>query len=484
MRKNKKAAILSIAAQKYDDIYVSFLRELLERSNEGIVYNYILKHQEEIVNKVFKNDRVKYIEVYSKLVKDNFLTSKGLDLHILPWEDHVLFAFKYNLKQDKRIYRKDPVRDQVRFSDYSKKVLNEESEEKEVKYNINWDKLKGIRIPRNFKDLLSGLENNFTYTKEKIRYLLGLITLADTDGVIQAYTVQYAHERLKEIFEDKTIALSTCYDVNKKLMEDGIISIYDTPSGYQNLRIQGYKDGFKKGYIAVSYFIFQKQFKKMETAAVKIFFDTIFKHNNGDNGKGIIDRNKPVIFKIDTYSGDNKDSLLRHIKTLDRLKKRCRSEILKLFSGNSKNIGLNSVFDVDLHQIKRGLIYLRLKRKYFIKKSEAIKASFFNASIRFKRKAEIIRSELKDTLIKLDPKGFNEIVNKLHKTNKRAIRATINIVNNQLKEQNRIIDLTGYIIAVYGRYAAGERVKLSPTDITASIINNIPNPFDSLSLSN
>ena len=479
MRKNKKAAILHIAAQKYNETYIRFLTELLSYSKDGIIYNFILNYQDEIINRIFDGERHEYFESYVTLVKDKFLASVGADLHILPWSDHVLFAMKYNLKQEnKRTYRKDASNDQVEFSEYAFNTVDNVAKVKEIQWNINWDKLKGIKLPRTFKDLLAGQVESFTYTKEKIRYLLGLITLADAEGVIEAFNVQYAHGRLSEIFEENTIALSTCYNVHKKLLKDEIISIYDTPSGYQNLRIQGYKDGFKKGYIAVSYFVFQEVFKKLETAAVKVFFDVAFKHNNGENGKGRVDENKPVIFKATTNSADNKDAIVRHAKVLETLKKRSRSEILKLFSGSQKSTGLNSIFNIDLHAIQKGLIYIRMKKEYMIQKSEAVKASFFNAAERFTKKASVIRKVLANTLIRLNDRQLDCIVETLIKAGTRAIKAIINIVNKELQAGTIINDMVAYIKAVYRRYKAGERVKLSLNDINEDIIDKLSDPYE------
>lgn len=481
MRQNKNAAILNIAALKYNEITVDFLCELLKRSKDGVIYDFILNHQEEIINRVFGGDRHKYFEGYVALVKDKFLASIGVDLHILPWNDPVIFAMKYNLKQEnKRVYRKDTAKDQISFSEYAANSLNNAiaAEIKEAQWNINWDKIKGIKLPRAFKDLMSGQVNNFTYTKEKIRYLLGLITLADADGVIQAFNVQYAHDQLSEIFEENTIALSTCYDVHKKLIKNGVISVYDTPSGYQNLRIQGYKNGFQKGYIAVSYFVFQEVFKKLETAAIKVFFDTVFKFNNGENGKGKIDENKPVIFKASINSTDSKDAIIRHTKVLGRLKKRSRSEILKLFSGVAGRPGLNSIFNLDLHAIRKGLIYIRMKKEYMIQKSEAVKASFFSAADRFGKKAVIIRNILKNTMIRLNDKQFNIIVQIFLKDSSRAIKAIIDIVNKELQAGNVINDMAAYIKAVYERYVAGERVSLSLDDIHNDIAGKLSDPYE------
>ena len=481
MRQNKNAAILDIAALKYNEITVNFLCELLERSKDGVIHDFILKHQEEIVNRVFAGDRHKYFEGYVALVKEKVLALIGADLHILPWNDPVIFAMKYNLKQEnKRVYRKDTVRDQISFSEYAANSLNNAiaAKVKEAQWNINWDKIKGIRLPRTFKDLLSGQVESFTYTKEKMRYLLGLIALSDSDGVIQAFNVQYAHGQLCEIFEKNTIALSTCYNVHKKLIEDGIISVYDTPLGYQNLRVQGYKDGFRKGYIAVSYFVFQEVFKKLETAAVKIFFDVAFKHNNGENGKGKIDENKPVIFKAATNSTDSKDAIIRHAKVLGRLKKRSRSEMLKLFSGDSGRPGLSSIFNLDLHAIRKGLIYIRMKKEYMIQKSEAVKASFFSAADRFTRKADVIKNILANTLIRLSNKQLDNVVVIFLKTSTRAIKAIMNIVNKELQAGNVISDMTAYIKAVYKRYMAGERVRLSLDDINNGIIDKLSDPYE------
>jgi|GEM_PF-6044871 len=479
MRKKKKAAILDIAAQKYKESDLRFFRELLDYSDNGVVYNYILKHQEAIINKVFDGDRHKYFESYVALVKDKFLASVGADLHILPWSDHILFAMKYNLKQDsKRIYRKDAAKDQICFSEYVRGSLGNREEEGKAQYNIKWDRIKGIRIPRNFKDLLSGQIDSFTYTKEKIRYLLGLITLADGDGVIHAFNVQYAYKEMSKVFEENTLALSTCYDVHKKLLKDGIISVYDTPSGYQNLRIQGYKEGFKKGYIAVPYFVFQEVFKKLETAAIKVFFDVVFKHNNGENGKGKVDENKPVIFKVAVCPTDNKDSISRYVKVLGRLKKRSRSEILRLFSGDSGRTGLNSIFNMDLHEIRKGLLYIRLKKEYMIQKSEAVKASFFSAAKRFARKANVIKSILNNSLIRLNDKQFDYIVEMMRKASTRAIKAVINIVNKEIQAGNIISDITAYIKAVHERYMTGERTRLSLDEINNDIIDKLSDPYE------
>ncbi len=486
MRVNKKATILHIAAQEYNETYIRFLNELLNCSKDGIIYNFIINNQDEIINKVFEGNRNSYYECYVTLVKDKYITLKGLELHILPWNDTTLFSMKYNLQQkNKRAYRKDAVQDQITFSKYASETLGSSSEVKEELLPISdkWENLKGIKIPRNFKDLLSGQVDSFNYTKEKIRYLLGLIAIANSNEEIKAFNVQYTHSKLSEVFEENTIALSTCYYVHNQLIKDEIITVYKDPAGYNNLRINGCKEGFRKGYIAVPYLIFQKVFKAMETAAIKIFFDVAFKLNNGENGKGKADNNKPVIFKADINATNNKESIIRHTKTLERLKKRSRSEMLKLFSGTEGRPGLNSIFNIDLHAIKKGLIYIRMKTQYIIQKSEAAKASFFSAADRFKKKAAIVKDTLIDTAISLNDKEFDSVVEKLRKANTRAIKAVIKVVNNEIIIGNKINDIVSYIKAVYDRYMSGERIQLSLDDITADNVEKLSDPYEAIWMS-
>ncbi|MPN46966.1 hypothetical protein SDC9_194565 [bioreactor metagenome] len=68
----------------------------------------------------------------------------------------------------------------------------------------------------------------------------------------------------------------------------------------------------------------------------------------------------------------------------------------------------------------------------------------------------------------------------LIKASTRAIKAIINIINKELQEGNIINDLIAYIKAVYDRYMAGERAKLSLDDINNDIIEKLSDPFEYL----
>ncbi len=289
MRISKRQRILNLAVQKgFSGLIVNMLSAMLEfAGDKGTIYRYVLKLQDDIVSEIFNGDYTEYISAYKVLLKGRFIELRGVDLYILAWNREHLSCLIFN--QPCRKYSKNTVMGQKTIDDILNRPPGISSPKEDTscgRLKINWERIRGVRVPRSMCDLFSGKldDNEFSYSKEKIRYLLRLIHIADTNNRIYDFNTKYCCDVIRDVFEAGTVACSTCYYAHGKLLKEGTIREYDTDRG-KCVVIEGYEEGFREGYIVVSCFVFKKVFKNLETAAVKVAFDTLYKLNNGDDGK-------------------------------------------------------------------------------------------------------------------------------------------------------------------------------------------------------
>lgn len=483
MRLKKKDRIIKyLLDRSYNHELILYVTALLDVCNNGLIKNYALKYHTDIINNYFNGDRTIFNDIYLTLLRDEIIKMEGLDLNILIWNDDHYYRLRYNLPRRK--YSKSILQNQqsignlleefsktiashkANAADPSKKITINNLEEIKVKYD--WVKIQGIKIPRSLSPLFIGNQVGNTLTKEEIRHMCGLLSQCDSDGYIIDFKESYSFQSMISLFDDNSVSVSTCYDVNRKLRNKGIITLEDHPQkGIPCLRINGYKEGFGKGknYVIVPYAVFQKCFKDCETSSIKVFFDWIFKLNNGEDKGGHKGKDKVIYLKAFTTKLDTRTDRQRYYEFCRWVKKRCKSEIKKLLVGDGEHDALQNFFDFTLNSknASRGVIEIRIKEQYFISKKNAERTRMYlDPLVRYKNKAAIIEEVLSSCTMKCSIKDKRDFVRILRSASRREIELLITTLeidfrNRQQRRWKEIRSLGAYLKWLYDQYRQGDR---------------------------
>lgn len=483
MRLSRKQRIINYCTEKgFTENAKKLLAAILDITDNGIIDGYALKYHERIIREVFDGEARYYYDGYRELASNKIVEIKGIHLVILAWDYNHLFALKSNLPRRK--YTKDPVKGQLQLDGMirkNKKAL-ELPDNTEDKLNItcNWQKLMGVIIPRSLAPYLTGrtysknpdtIDNMvrnidaMDLDKEEIRRYIALIAQC-IDGDIHYYHQAHSIRLMKELFGDATVSESTCYDVDKKLLEKGLISIFDDGEGYKRLRINGYKDGFGKGknYVAVPYAVFQEDFKLLEIGAIKIFFDFIFALNNGENDGRKFSAGKQIRRKIFSTPYDTQEDRKKCKWLQAWLRRRCNDEVSELLLGCKRGSGLRQFFYIDAESDKQnGIVYIRIHERYFVSKGLKEFTQGFDPIVRFKRKAELIKQLLGKVSFQYTEKDLRDFIMVFRTATKRIIEILlrtldIDIRNRQQRRWKSIESKGGYLREMYRKYLSGDRV--------------------------
>lgn len=483
MRLSRKQRIINYCMEKgFTENAMKLLNAILEITDNGIIDGYALKYHERVIREAFKGESGHYFNAYRELAGSKIIEIKGIHLVILAWDYNHLFALNSNLPRRK--YAKDPIRGQLQLDGMIRK--NERKHElldkAEDKLNItcNWQKLMGVIIPRSLAPYLTGrsysknpdtidnmIRNNdaMDLDKEEIRRYIALIAQC-VDGDIHYYHQAHSIRLMKELFGDATVSESTCYDVDRKLLEKGLISIFDDGEGYKRLRINGYKDGFGKGknYVAVPYAVFQEDFKLLEIGAIKMFFDFIFGLNNGENDGRKIGAGKQIRRKIFSTPYDTQEDKKKCKWLQAWLRRRCNDEVSELLLGCKRGSGLRQFFYIDAESDKKnGIVNIRIRERYFVSKGLKEFTQGFDPLIRFRRKAELIKQLLGNASFQYTEKDLRDFVMVFRTATRRIIEILlrtldIDIRNRQQRRWKQIESKGGYLREMYRKYLAGDRV--------------------------
>lgn len=483
MKLKKKDRIIKYLFDRgYSRELILYVTALLEVCNNGSIKNYALKYHKDIINNYFNNDRSIFNEIYLTLLRDEIIKMEGLDLNILIWNDDHYYRLRYNIPRRK--YSKSILQDQQSIgnlldefskavashkgdaADPTKKITINNLEEVKVKYD--WVKIQGIKIPRNLSSLFIGNQDGGTLTKEEMRHMCGLLSQCDANGDIVDFRESYSFQLMLSLFDDNSVSVSTCYDVHRKLRDKGVISLeIHSQKGVPCLRINGYREGFgkNKNYVIVPYAVFQKYFKDCETSSIKVFFDWIFKLNNGDDKGGNKGKDKVIYLKAFTTKLDTRTDKQKYYEFCRWVKKRCRSEIKKLLVGDGEHDALQNFFDFTLNSknASRGVIEIRIKEQYYISKKNAERTRMYLDPLdRYKKKAAIIEEVLASCTMKCSIKDKRDFVRILRSASRREIElliATLEIDfrNRQQRRWKEIRSLGAYLKWLYDQYRRGDR---------------------------
>ena len=482
MKISKKQKIIGFAVERgLSEDTIAFLSAAIDMSESGIVKRFAVRWQDSVIRDIFGMDSARYLEAYLALRKEDIVELKGIDLIILAWDDAHLYSLKLSLP--KRKYSRNVLQEQMEIWGFLRNLEQLQINPERVlephrmeKPEVKWDKIMGVKFPRSLSHLLTGkirsegrteekimAEGEKNISKEMIRYLCGLAALCDHNGEIRDFNRFYAVNRMQELFDCGTMKTSTCYDVHKKLLDMGVIEEYIKPAtGEPCLRICGYAEGFGKGrnYVVIPYAVFRAVFKETETGAVRLFFDWVFKLNNGDNGKGTSDGNKAILFKAFATGLDTAAERTRYNKTLQWLRKRCRSEIFGLLKQ------LRQYFDINIYNRSYGILSVRIKKEYFVSKRSAARLEDAHDPLkRYGRKADAIKQILSRFTFKYTAEDLRAFVRVLKKAGKRAIEILLGALDKEIRERKEkgwkeIRHPGRYLAWMYANYRQGGRAAL------------------------
>jgi len=516
LRLTKKDRIIKFAENnEYSSDVIKVISYLLDVSIDGKIQDFMTSSYKRAVRLLFDGNESEYIKVHKFLCEKEIINLKGNVLYILPWDEEHIFKLQYNTP--KRKYSKDLVKEQTNIGDFIGKYLSDkkilaniekyigpvklENNLEGIKITYNWAKIEGFRLPRGkwFTDLftfkLDIMECNTdipegsepadgnrntkavkpsNITKEIVRYLCGIMGQTNTNGEIFDYNKHQTNKKIQELFEDgeETISIRTCYDVHAKLkaigvLEEGIHPKRKTPY----LKVVGYKEAFEDGYIVVPFAVFQKAFKTLETGSIKLFFDTIYKLNNGEDPKNKKNpnpgRDKVVEFRAYLSPKDRKDEdkKKKHLKSQFWLKRYSKTEIMNFIFGkdNSENGGLRQFFDITINR-ETGVVFFKIKDQYFITKKHAKKLrDYIDPLERYKKKAELIDEMLKTCAFKYNDDDRRTFVDILHRERKRVIKMLLDALDLDYRRRSErngkpIKSLGAYMYWLYGTYKKGDKV--------------------------
>jgi hypothetical protein len=94
--------------------------------------------------------------------------------------------------------------------------------------------------------------------------------------------------------------------------------------------------------------LFKKAFKSLEKGSIKIFFELVFRLNNGEDDKGRVNEERKVPFKVFATRMDNEQDKRDYKKTcVAWLRCRCRAELIRLVLGSAASPALTQFFNID-----------------------------------------------------------------------------------------------------------------------------------------
>lgn len=488
MRLTKEQRIINtIKKLNLNENSLDLMKHLISIAKNGVVDGFVYKY-EEIRKKVFADNHNHMINAYKNLLDSGLITLQATTLIITVWHKTYQTQLTYNNFTTGRRSYSSVLENQIYITKLGAKAGYKNSDNSNIEPNFTWNKIKGIKVPRTMAGLFTrkiyksekthldmawvlAEEEKRQLNKEEIRFLCGLIAQCNTYGQIRDYNTFYAIKVMQDLFEDSRFAVSTGYRVQEQLIRKNIIRINEV-KGIKTLTINDYADGFGPGrnYVVLTFAIFRTIFKKLELAAINLFFEQVFQLNNGDNGKGVASANKKVNLKVISAPMDAKTDKNKLAQLRDWLRKRNDSEVFKLI------LSLQAFFNIE--DAGRGNFAFRLKQMYFILKSAVrITEKLVDPLKRYTRKASIIKDCIEEQDIDLSLSDLHDIVNVFARVDVRITKRLIKVLAMDIKDRQqhsrpKIQSMAAYTTSLFQQYNAGVGKAISTTLAYISSLQN------------
>jgi hypothetical protein len=330
-------------------------------------------------------------------------------------------------------------------------ILFRNEENEEIKYTT---KTNGFKVPRSFRPYFTSepisemdIETFMRTNPRSLEIELKRRNLTKEIKIVLAACMDYCKDgdiktnrynlckSLRNKYKLRSFPQSTFNLCIQKLIEARLISevIID---GSKCLRICDYKASFDRHepYIIVPDCVFKKEFKRLQASCVKMFYDILFKLNNGEDGKdSYLGQNKEIYIKFKKIDTDDLKTKLKYDGVISWLKKRYPGEFRDiLFGSNDKKdyIALAEYFHFtkpDKNMKKENVLQARIRKEYFISKKVELFKPLLNLKKKDKEKFEAIEKTLKESKINLTDREIVGIIRVLKKE-------SINVIKHLLQE--------------------------------------------------
>jgi len=455
---------------KISDKAEKFMFSLIGEANNAVVDSYSSKI-DKYINQIFAGNKSEYFkslkELHDKQLIDLNITHDKMVVLIL--HEHNLNNLLYGLKQSKKL--REPIKQQQdilniltsgKLGNVVKTALSKAIEKvPEISYKY---KDKGFKVPESIMPYLTGQplsqsekdalikynpemieleEKRRNLPKNTILAYCACLAFTDKNGVIEDCTVhsllQNVHKEFGNVFN-----LQTWYNSFKNLISLKLIEIYyDERKDCPCIRISGIQESISDRYVIVPYVVFEKDFKRLETASIKIFFDIIFGLNNGEekkNGKiNIVGPSKVYFFKMAKLDTEKKKNRDKFVAKLLQYKKRYPNELRIAMFGDAarateiKGVEFRALSKYFHFQYSSGTaVMVRIRKEYYVSKdSERIKKKLTH--VRYKRKLQLLEQELSRREIDYSEKDVNDLLTVFRKTSNRIIKQIISIIAERIR---------------------------------------------------
>lgn len=349
-------------------------------------------------------------------------------------------------------------------------ILFRENDTEEIIYTT---KTKGIKIPDRFRpyltsepmskyEIISHLKNGIleleesrrNLTKEQKIVFCTCIHYANTNGNLTDFNCYKFYRSIQKEYPERTYSYTTINTAVQYLIKLGLLRI---SSG--NLKVVGYQEAFeqKEHYIIIPDVINTLKFKRLQTSAVKLFFDFIFKLNNGEKTKDKFEgQHKAVFFKFRKGNSDDIKSKKEFDEDLLWLRKRYSNELRDIIFGDiteqdysalaeffhftTKNKIKEFIKNPSAKNNDENVLMVRIRKEYFISKKAELLKPLLALSKKDKDKLDAIEQKLKERNIPYTDKQLVDIVQILKNESTKVIDYLLSMLAERLKQ----VDTEGY----------------------------------------
>lgn len=478
-------------------LLMSFIRD----SRNAIIPNFT-SEEYKYIDSIFDGSKDNYLLVLKVLINKD-LVSFNYDQNTLVivslYSHHINnLLYNFNSKKQKRSYLKDPFKKQQSiFSILSSgslgkivataaEKISETTQILSFNYKESGFKVyesimpyltgeplsgqeKEVLLKRN-PELLSLEEYRRNLSKESKRVLCALLSFMDENGVIEDCTEHSLLQSVLKEFGSESFCSSTWYISSYNLRKAKLITkFYDKEKDCPCIKVNCINTGER--YVIVPFIpLVDKDFKKLEAASVKIFFELLFLLNNGETKRdGKIEftgQSKAVYYKIDKLETEKKENKSKFEKKLLQLKKRFPNEIRKALFGDCVNQdsdfkALSKYFH--FKYLSGTSLMVRIKQEYYISKKAEILKKQLNVLERHKRKVQIIKGFLDDYKVDFTHEEMLDFIKVFRRVNKKVTKLILGLLAeriNKVKEGwDNIVSKGAYVRRLYQKYQDGSLVE-------------------------
>lgn len=490
---------------------LGLLTVFVDDSKNAIVDDYSLSRKY-YTDRIFKGDNVEYLKALKELEENNLIYYNTVQDKMIVQVLHqyrlnnLLYGFKTKTKK----YIREPIKQQQGIMSIltsgklgqivKTSLINVAKNVPEIEFKY---KDRGFKVlesimpyftgqPLTDKDRESLLRYNpeFLTLEEKRRNMpkhsilayCACLTFMDDDGIIDDCTEYSLLQNVWKEFGEDIFCTQTWYNSIQKLLELKLIEkFYDERKDCPCIRVTNIKESSSDRYVIVPFVVFEKDFKKVEIAGLKIFFDIIFWLNNGEEKGGdgtirVVGQGKTYFFKMAKLDAEKQENREKFEKKLLQYKKRYPNELkIAMFGDVAKpdpEVKKPKEMELKESEFKALAKYFhfaytsgtalmtRIRKEYYIsKQSEKVKKQLSMQS-RHNRKVYLLEDLLKSHRIEYQQQDISDLIQVFRRVNRRTVALVVSILAERVRlwkehEWSKIKSLGAYARKVLQEHRQG-----------------------------